>query len=87
MSQSFRHFITKIPEIAAGWKNLVLPNSRTEEMALKRLEICMPCEHNSSTPTLSLTSTCKACGCVLEAKSRSPKSICPLNKWPNSDQI
>lgn len=87
MSQSYRHFITKIPQIIEGWKNLVIPNSRVEALAVKRLQICFTCPENSTPNEIKLSSTCKSCGCVLEAKSRSVASQCPKNKWPNLDQI
>lgn len=87
MKESFRQFFIKIPEIMEGWKNLVLPDSRIENMAIGRLKVCKECPDNDSNPELSMRSRCKACGCVLEAKARSPQSQCPKNKWQDSGLI
>jgi len=87
MKESFRRFITSIPEIMEGWKNLVLSDSRIEKLAIGRLQICKECPDNSTKPDLSMSSRCKACGCVLEAKARSPQSKCPKNKWQGLEQI
>mgnify|MGYP006863135444 CR=1 FL=1 len=87
MKESLRLFTTKIPEILEGWKNLVLPDSRTEKMALERLKICGDCDQNTTSPKLSMVSRCKACGCVLEAKARSIQSECPKNKWQHLEKI
>jgi predicted Zn-ribbon and HTH transcriptional regulator len=87
MKESLRLFTTRIPEILEGWKNLVLTDSRIEKIALERLKVCSDCDQNNTNPELSMVSRCKACGCVLEAKARSPKSECPKNKWQYLEKI
>lgn len=64
----------KFNEIKEGWKNYIFPNQEIEEMAEKRAIICSDCDKNGF-------GVCQECGCPLVAKTRSPKSKCPLNKW------
>ena len=64
----------KLHEIISGWKNLIVRNPHTERVHKSRALICSKCEHN-------IKSICKKCGCPLVAKTRSPESVCPLNKW------
>lgn len=75
--------IKKLAEIAEGWKNLIDLDSEVEKIAAERLGLCISCKHNSTTPAIGMLSRCKLCGCVLEAKSRSLKSKCPQNLWPD----
>lgn len=75
--------IKKLAEIAEGWKNLIDRNPKVEKIAEERLGLCLSCKYNSTTPDLGMLSKCKLCGCVLEAKSRSLKSNCPINLWPD----
>lgn len=72
--------------ILDGWKNLILKNPQVEAHAIKRLTICLKCKHNSTKPDIDITSTCKICHCVLEAKSRNLESQCPRKKWLKVDQ-
>ena len=72
--------------ILDGWKNLIIRNPVVEEQAIKRLEICAKCKYNTTKPDITLTSRCKECGCVLEAKSRNLESQCPKHKWRKVDQ-
>mgnify|MGYP003134831212 FL=1 len=67
--------MSKFKEIIDGWKYTIFPNETVEDMAIKRAEICASCEHN-------VNNKCTQCGCFLVAKTRSPKSTCPKNKWP-----
>lgn len=65
-------------EIIVGWKNYIFPNKEVEELAKKRLKICLDktiCEK------LSNTYSCKICRCYMPAKVRSVKSKCPLRHW------
>lgn len=75
--------IKKLAEIAEGWKNLIDLDPKVEEIAAERLGLCISCKHNSTTPAIGMLSRCKLCGCVLEAKSRSLKSKCPQDLWPD----
>ena len=69
----------KIKEITTGWFNLL--TGKEQEQAKKKLDICIPCENNSTPNEITNTSRCRACGCVLKAKTSNPKSECPLKKW------
>lgn len=74
--------MSKIQEILSGWTNLVFKNEDVEKIAKERLEICSECEFMSEYPNeMKSFSTCTSCGCVLSAKCRSEKSICPKDKW------
>ena len=74
--------MSQIPQIIQGWKNLLFKDEKVENIAVNRLVICNSCPDRSNYPQeLSLTSTCKLCGCVLKAKARSTNSKCPANKW------
>lgn len=64
-----------LEEIYCGWKNYVFPNKDIEELAKKRVVICVDC------PKLKLNKICSSCGCYIPSKTRSPRSRCPLNKW------
>ena len=64
-----------LKEIYDGWKNYAFPNPSIEEMAKKRVIICVEC------PKLRPNKVCSSCGCYIPAKTRSPRSRCPLRKW------
>lgn len=64
-----------LEEIYSGWKNYAFPNPRIEEIAKKRAAICVDC------PKLKPNKVCGSCGCYIPAKTRSPRSRCPLSKW------
>ena len=61
-------------EIFEGFKNIIFTDTKIEEEAERRLKICFDC------PFLNRT-RCGKCGCFLKAKTRSPKSKCPDNRW------
>ena len=69
--------MSKLTEIYEGWKNYTFPNSAVEEIAKKRIEVCINCDK------LRKNNTCALCGCYMPAKVRSLKSNCILNKWKN----
>lgn len=58
--------------------DLLNPNQprATEELALKRLDICNGCEH-----LIKLTTQCKKCGCFMNAKTKLQNATCPIEKW------
>ncbi len=64
--------------IATGLINVIrdelgiLPDN-IKQMADSRLSICERCEHFGY--------TCKMCGCILSAKTKSPDTKCPIGKW------
>lgn len=64
-----------LDEIYSGWKNYMFPNPEIEEKAKKKAAICVSC------PKIKPNKFCSVCGCYIPAKTRSPRSKCPLNKW------
>ncbi len=83
-----------LKEILDGWGNLVkdklkLLQPSLKEMAKHRMLICNICELRSfaiCNPTKSGINVItgeirKGCGCGLPAKTLSPSSKCPLDKW------
>lgn len=84
--------LSKLKEIVEGWKNYTFENPIIEELAGDRAKICGECpEPVEGTfkvfdePNLKFKDIqgllCNACGCPLSAKTRSPNSVCPKNKW------
>lgn len=69
----------KIGRIILGWWFLI--TNRNNELAKKRLKICVSCE-------LRKGMVCGVCFCPLSAKARIPEEQCPhpteLNKWEPS---
>lgn len=64
----------KLQEIIEGWKNVIVKDAVIEEIALQRATACSVCPYNKK-------NVCSKCGCPLIAKTRSPKSSCPDNRW------
>lgn len=48
----------------------------SEDVAEKRFDICISCPK-----LIKLTSQCKECGCIMNAKVKLPNASCPLGKW------
>lgn len=82
----------KIKEITEGWKNYMFENPAVEEVAKDRAEVCGECPEPTNgifkvfdNQTIKFKDVegliCSKCGCPLSAKTRSPNSVCPLNKW------
>lgn len=69
--------MSQLSEIFMGWKNLTFPSPAIEELAKKRIAICVSNECKKFKPNKS----CAHCGCYMPAKVRSPKSKCGLKKW------
>lgn len=71
--------MSKLEEIIEGWKNnITRDNVDVEKLSTARLTICNGCSLNMSgicNPMMG------GCGCLLSAKTRSPKSKCPKGKW------
>lgn len=57
-------------------KSLSIELKTDSDLRETRLSICKNCEH-LYTPT----TTCKKCGCFMNAKTWIKNSSCPLNKW------
>jgi hypothetical protein len=66
-----------LSEIYDGWKNLVFPSPQVEELAKKRIAICV----SNECKKFRTNKSCALCGCYMPAKVRSPRSKCALNKW------
>lgn len=82
----------RIKEIVEGWKNYAFTDPKIEELAEYRAGICGECPEpqpglfqvlDNSTMKFKQVEglVCNQCGCPLSAKTRSPNSACPLNKW------
>ena len=67
--------MSRLSEIYEGWKNYAFPNPQIEEIAKRRIAICIECKE------LRKNNSCALCGCYMPAKVRSLKSHCRLNKW------
>lgn len=72
--------MSKFEEIVSGWKNYVFKNEAVEEMAKKRLLICID-NQSQNENCMSDRNFCTKCGCFIPAKVRSEKSRCPKGKW------
>lgn len=77
--------MSKVSEILEGWRNHIIPPDHLkdliQEVSKTRLDICTPCEFNSTKNRIKLFSRCTQCGCPLIQKSKSLQSSCPINKW------
>lgn len=70
--------MNKIKEIFEAWKIAYNPTEPQTELAGKRLEICLDCEHRATIPFQH----CSICKCPLDKKIYSPNiGSCPKNKW------
>lgn len=64
--------MSQLEEILDGWKNLLFKNKQAEEIAVKRLKICLDC-----TDYVKDKKKCGICRCYIPAKTRSETSLCP----------
>ena len=48
------------------------------ELSKKRMEICRKCVY-----LIPKVEICRACGCVMYAKSKIRWAVCPKGKWNN----
>lgn len=83
-----------INHIITGWANVVkdkfnVLDPETKDLAAKRMLMCDLCylrEANKCSPNkkgmnLRTGEIVKGCGCNIAAKTLSPSSKCPLEKW------
>jgi len=54
---------------------LLISNHQIENLAKKRIEICVYCENFRD------DNVCKLCDCYMPDKVRNPKSRCVIGKW------
>jgi hypothetical protein len=69
--------MSQLSEIFEGWKNLTFPNPQIEELAKKRISICV----ENSCKKFKKNNTCGMCGCYMPAKVRSRRSRCLKGLW------
>lgn len=85
------HKKSKLRLILNGWKNYLFADSRIEQLAKKRAEICSECEHavegfyEKLMPDDTLKEMkgllCSLCDCPLQTKCRSEHDECPVGLW------
>jgi hypothetical protein len=66
----------RINEVAEATAERVKDSLASEEVATKRIEICIACPE-----LIQVTKTCKKCGCFMAAKTKMKNVECPLKKW------
>ena len=82
----------KFNDIVKGFAYMVVKDSKIEQMATKRAEVCSMCPHakyNGKLNTIMVGDSayevkgmyCDKCGCALAAKVRSENDRCPIKKW------
>jgi hypothetical protein len=69
--------MSQLSEIYDGWKNYVFQDPEVEEIAKKRIAICVANECKK----FKVNKSCAMCGCYMPAKVRSRKSRCLMGKW------
>lgn len=56
--------------------HLLTEEKISEQTAEHRLNICLSCDR-----LINLTKQCRECGCIMPAKVKLEKAVCPLGKW------
>ena len=69
--------MSQLTEIYEGWKNYVFQDPEVEEIAKKRIAICVANECKK----FKTNKSCAMCGCYMPAKVRSKRSKCSMGKW------
>ena len=69
--------MSQLSEIYDGWKNYVFQDPEVEEIAKKRIAICVANECKK----FKSNKSCAMCGCYMPAKVRSKRSKCSMGKW------
>ncbi len=75
--------MNKITEIMSAWIVSLNPTTDQKELAEKRYEICLNCEHYGEKRPLIGDEYCKKCLCPIQKKVYTQKKndTCPLRKW------
>jgi hypothetical protein len=75
-------------EIFDAWLAAKNPSAQQKELAEKRYDICLTCEHRLPLiKTNRWSEICSMCGCPLNKKIFSSNfNSCPLKKWDVSDR-
>lgn len=72
----------KFKEIFDGWKNVLFTDEEIEILSAERMAICNECPFKEEVDLMGLRNEiCGECWCPLKAKTRSPESKCPKDKW------
>jgi hypothetical protein len=75
-----------LKEIANSWLIAANPSPLQKEIAQKRYNTCLQCEHYRETRAVTHDEHCNDCGCPLRKKIFSPKfNSCPQDKWLDID--
>jgi hypothetical protein len=79
--------MNKIREIIGAWVISFNPSPEQKELAEKRYEICLGCEHYGKKRRITQDEYCKQCLCSIQKKvfTEKTKESCPLNKWSDID--
>ena len=79
--------MNKIREIIGAWVISFNPSKERKELAEKRYEICLGCEHYGKNRRITQDEYCKKCLCPIQKKvfTEKTKDSCPLNKWSHID--
>jgi hypothetical protein len=75
--------MNKISEIINAWAVSFNPTPEQRELAEKRYEICLGCEHYGKSRPITGDEYCKKCLCPIQKKvyTQKLKDTCPLKKW------
>lgn len=81
--------MNKLSEIIGAWVVSFNPSPEQKELAEKRYEICLGCEHYGKKRRITGDEFCKKCLCPIQKKVFTEKTqkACPLNKWSHIDSI
>jgi hypothetical protein len=79
--------MNKIREIIGAWLISFNPSKERKELAEKRYEICLGCEHYRKSRPITQDEHCLQCGCPIQKKVFTERldDSCPLNKWSHVD--
>jgi hypothetical protein len=74
-------------EIFDAWKISIKPSAKQEELAKKRLDVCITCDYRKEVlKGVTWSAFCDDCGCPLNKKIFSTKyNACTQKKWKNVD--
>lgn len=80
--------MNKISEIIGAWVVSINPTLEQKELAEKRYEICLGCEHYGKSRPVLGDEYCKKCKCPIQKKVYTQKNsdTCPLGKWNSAEK-
>jgi hypothetical protein len=76
-------------EIFEAWKISFKPTPKQEELAIKRLKVCLGCNYRQEIlKGVNWSAICGDCGCPLNKKVFSPMfNPCTQKKWKDVDSL